>query len=62
MRYWLVLGLLLAGCGVGALLTGFLYLLQLRKIKADLQPAAPSGSQEQSQVTGTNSGESRRSA
>jgi hypothetical protein len=48
MDYWLVLGLLLAGCGVGALLTAVVYLTQLKKLKKDLQPASP-GSQGRSQ-------------
>lgn len=39
MDYWLFLGLLLAGCGVGALLTAVVYLTQLRKVKGDLQTA-----------------------
>jgi len=37
MDYWLALGLLLAGCGVGALLTAAVYLSQLKKVKTDLQ-------------------------
>jgi hypothetical protein len=49
MGYWLFLGLSLAGCGVGALLTAVVYLTQLNKVKTDLQEA--SGSlQEESQV------------
>src|ERR1700722_20411999 len=35
--HWLVLGVLLAGCGVGALLTAAVYLTQLRKVKTELQ-------------------------
>jgi hypothetical protein len=48
MDYWLVLGLLLAGCGVGALLTAAVYLTQLKKVKNDLKtdrPNTPSASQ-----------------
>ncbi|HXR14796.1 MAG TPA: hypothetical protein VN777_01195 [Terriglobales bacterium] len=41
MDYWLVLGLLLAGCGVGALLTAAVYLTQLKKVKNDLQTGHP---------------------
>jgi hypothetical protein len=37
MDYWIVLGLLLAGCGVGALLTAIVYLTQLKRVKDDLQ-------------------------
>jgi len=37
MNYWLFLGLLLAGCGIGALLTAVVYLTQLKKVKTDLQ-------------------------
>jgi hypothetical protein len=47
MDYWLFLGLVLAGCGVGALLTAVVYLTQLRKVKADLQKASL-GSQDKS--------------
>jgi hypothetical protein len=42
MHYWLFLGILLGGCGVGALLTAVVYLTQLRKVKSDLQKAADS--------------------
>ena len=49
MGYWFFLGLLLAGCGLGALLTAVVYLSQLRKVKADLQTASVS-SQGGSQV------------
>jgi hypothetical protein len=49
MGYWLVLGLLLAGCGIGALLTAAVFLSQLRKVKTDLQTASFT-SQSQSQV------------
>jgi hypothetical protein len=42
MDYWLFLGLLLGGCGVGALLTAAVYLTQLKKVKTELQ--ADSGS------------------
>jgi len=44
MDYWLVLGLLLAGCGVGALLTAAVFLSQLKKVKSDLQTSPPSQS------------------
>jgi hypothetical protein len=47
MDYWFFLGLLLAGCGVGALLTAIVYLTELKKVKNDLQAA--SGSQGRSQ-------------
>jgi hypothetical protein len=49
MNYWLFLGLLLAGCGVGALLTAAVYLTQLKKVKSDLQ--APFGSAQDSSQT-----------
>jgi hypothetical protein len=49
MDYWLFLGLLLAGCGVGALLTAAVYLTQLRKVKTDLQTDS-GGAQDRSQV------------
>ena len=49
MNYWLLLGLLLAGCGVGALLTAVVYLSQLKKVKTDLQTAC-SGSQHRPQI------------
>jgi hypothetical protein len=49
MDYWLFLGLLLAGCGVGALLTAVVYLTQLRKVKTDLQTASDR-SQHRSQI------------
>jgi len=39
MDYLLVFGILLAGCGVGALLMALIYLAQLRKVKTDLQTA-----------------------
>ena len=39
MDYLLVFGILLAGCGVGALLMAAIYLAQLRKVKTDLQAA-----------------------
>ena len=39
MDYLLVFGILLAGCGVGALLMAVIYLAQLRKVKTDLQAA-----------------------
>ena len=39
MDFWLVLGVLLAGCGVGALLTAVVYLTQLRKVKTELHRA-----------------------
>jgi hypothetical protein len=42
MGYWLFLGLSLAGCGVGALLTAVVYLTQLKKVKTDLQTASGS--------------------
>lgn len=45
MRYGLVLGLVLAGIGVGALLTAVVYLTQLKKVKADLQQGLPADSQ-----------------
>jgi hypothetical protein len=60
MRNWLIVGLLLAGCGAGALLTGFFYLLQLRKIKTDLQRAAPSGLKDLSQASDAKDSESQR--
>jgi hypothetical protein len=64
MGHWLVLGLLLAGCGAGALLTGIVYLVQLRKIKTDLHQTAPAGSQDPQQVSNRANQESseRRSA
>ena len=40
MDYWLFLGLLLAGCAVGALLMAVVYVSQLRKVKSDLQAAS----------------------
>jgi hypothetical protein len=40
MNYWLVLGILLAGCGVGAVLTAAVHLTQLRKVKTDLRRAS----------------------
>jgi hypothetical protein len=43
MDYWLALGILLAGCGVGALLTAAVHLTQFRKIKTDLLKASRSG-------------------
>lgn len=36
MDFWLVLGVLLAGCGIGALLTAVVYFTQLETIKTDL--------------------------
>jgi hypothetical protein len=60
MGHWLVLGLLLAGCGVGALLTGLVYLVQLRKIKAALQQAAPGGLKDKSHVGLAQKSESQR--
>ena len=42
MGYWLFVGLLLAGCGVGALLTAAIYLTQLKRVKTDLQTASGS--------------------
>jgi hypothetical protein len=50
MHYWLALGILLAGCGIGALLTAATYLPQLRKMKTDLR-ASPVGSQNPSQMS-----------
>ena len=63
MGYWLVLGLLLAGCGVGALLTAAVYLTQLRRVKNDLQTGDP-GSQSRSQILpdSKDRGSQRRSA
>jgi len=49
MDYWLILGLLLAGCGVGALLTAAIFLSQLKKVKTDLQTASSAG-QSKSQI------------
>jgi hypothetical protein len=63
MHYGLVVGLLLAGCGVGALLTAAVYLAQLNKVKTDLQAASPglqSGSQKLPESKST--GPQRRSA
>jgi hypothetical protein len=37
MDYWLVLGVWLTGCSVGALLTAAFYFAQLHKIKTDLR-------------------------
>jgi hypothetical protein len=51
MHYWLVLGILLAGCGIGALLTAVIYLTQLRKVKTDLHTASRVGSQHPSQTS-----------
>jgi hypothetical protein len=51
MHLWLVLGILLAGCGVGALLTAAVYLTQLRKVKTGLQVASLAGPQSRSQVS-----------
>jgi hypothetical protein len=45
MGYGLVLGLVLAGVGIGALLTAVVYLTQLKKVKADLQRVLPADSQ-----------------
>lgn len=63
MGYWLFLGLLLAGCGIGALLTAIVYLTQLKRVKADLQTASGS-SQIESRLTPDPRGEEpqRRSA
>ena len=63
MNYWLVFALLLAGCGIGALLTGAVYLTQLRKVKSDLQSVSH-GSQSRSQIfpDSKESGPQRRSA
>jgi hypothetical protein len=63
MNYWLVLGLLLAGCGVAALLTAAVYLAQLKKVKTDLQTTPP-GSQSRSQILqdSKHTGPQRRSA
>lgn len=49
MDYGFGFGLLLAGCGVGALLTAGFYLAQLRKVKTELQTASP-GSPGTSQI------------
>jgi len=63
MGHWFVLGLLLAGCGVGALLTAAGYVPLLRKVKNDLQVVSP-GSQSKSQTLQDpkDSGSHRRSA
>jgi hypothetical protein len=37
MDFWFVLGVFLAGCGIGALLTAVVYLTQLETVKDDLQ-------------------------
>jgi hypothetical protein len=37
MGFWFVLGVLLAGCGIGALLTAVVYSTQLETVKTDLQ-------------------------
>jgi len=60
MGHWLVLGLLLAGCGAGALLTGVVYLVQLKKIKTDLQQTTPSGLKDCPQINDTPVHESQR--
>jgi hypothetical protein len=39
MGYWLVLGVWLVGCSIGALLTAAFYSAQLHKIKTNLQTA-----------------------
>lgn len=49
MDYLLIVGLLLAGSGVGAALTTAVYLAELKKIKTALQASA--GSQDGSQVS-----------
>ena len=50
MDHWLVLGVLLAGCGVGARLTAAVYLTQLRKVKTELQKATSVDSRHISQT------------
>jgi len=45
MDYWFALGIFLAGCGIGALLTAAVYLTQLKKIKTDLRRDFDSESQ-----------------
>jgi hypothetical protein len=63
MDYWLVLGLLLVGCGVGALLTAAVYLTLLRKVKTDLQTVPPNlQSKSQTPQGPVDSGSQRRSA
>lgn len=63
MDYWLALGLLLAGCGVGALLTAAVYLAQLKKVKTDLQAGYTSSqSRSQSLPDSKERGPQRRSA
>jgi hypothetical protein len=37
MDYWLIFGVWLTGCGVGALLTAAFYSAQLHRIKTDLR-------------------------
>jgi hypothetical protein len=51
MHYWLAVGILLAGCGIGALLTAAIYLTQLRKVKAALHIASLAGSQHPSRTS-----------
>jgi hypothetical protein len=50
MGFWLVVGVLLAGCGVGALLTAVVYLTQLRKVKTELHKATRVDSRHRSQT------------
>jgi len=51
MDYWVVSGILLAGCGIGALLTAAVYLTQLRKIKAELYRASHANPQGPTQIS-----------
>jgi hypothetical protein len=51
MSYWLALGILLAGCGIGALLTAAVHFNQLRKVKTDLHAASGLGLENKSQFS-----------
>jgi hypothetical protein len=51
MDYWFALGIFLAGCGIGALLTAAVYLSQLKKIKTDLHRDFDSDSQNPSPIS-----------
>jgi hypothetical protein len=62
MHYWLALGILLAGCGIGALLTAAIYLTQLRKVKAALHTASLAGSLHPSRTSQDLENRDKRSA
>jgi len=62
MGYWLVFGLLLAGCGVGALLTAAVYLTQLKRVKSDLQTGYASSTSTSQVPPDSNEGPQRKSA